>query len=321
MVLPATTAQPGTLADKYRSTATDAGVRWREPSGQKVFIPGEAAKMSDISTLCEQVCGVIHSGLSVAVAAGYKVDTAKVVNAKEAAKREFTFQESAMYHDWENGLDMGTWDFSANASTDPISDAKLKRFSRIAAALKILYKTGSITPTQAKGWTTRNQALMPICRAQCKILKAERDAAEKQDGVHPKELLEKRVLRRIQGLIGRRRNAWGVAWRKLNAEMSEGERCIRLRMSQLENGGKGTVRKAAPLHHTVRQTYRSMRCPRARNLAELAKGKRTVREMQPEPESEVPAGVQEGEGTGAVGQERPRKRMREEAPMKGIMLK
>lgn len=228
----------GSLADEYRRAATDASVRWDTPEGTVIWIPNEQCKTGDVATLCEQVCGVIRAGGSVAVAARAQIDTSKVVNHKQAAMKTFTFAEQAMFKDWENGLPMGEWDFAANASGDPINPAKLKRFTGFAAALCVLYKTQGNTPEQAKGWTIGNQALMPICWAQCKIMKAQRDAAGGQDGVDPKELLEKRVLNRIQGLIGRRRNAWGSAWRALNSKMSEAERCIQLRLRQLEHAGK-----------------------------------------------------------------------------------
>lgn len=245
----ATAPRLSNFDERYRQAAMQAIVNWDRTTGYFIHIPGDQCKSTELAQMCEDTLNVIHAGRSVAVAASGHMDTSKVVNAKDAAMARFTSMERAMFNDWENGLALVPWDFAANASPDPIREVKVAKYNNMAAALEALYKVTGITALQAKGWAVHNQHLMPLCIAMGKIHKAQRNATGGELGVDARELLEKRVLKRIQGLIGRRRNKWEQWWRTLSAAMKETEHALQVRMAQLENAGKGKAKPPLPAHH------------------------------------------------------------------------
>lgn len=215
-------SQP-TFDDLFPATAREPQVRYTSSAHHVITLPSEGTASSEFYNFAMSVTKCVNDGYSLAVAAGDSVDISKIVDYEQAARAMMETREMKMYDSWKGGLALDNWNFATNALALTSGSAAHRRFQNHALDLCTMYKCQGVTPEQAKAWTEKHQGWVPLLIAISKVRKARAHACGGEEGADPCQLTEKRMARRINGILGSRRAALGARVKRINRAITEAE--------------------------------------------------------------------------------------------------
>ncbi|PYI05317.1 hypothetical protein BO78DRAFT_371390 [Aspergillus sclerotiicarbonarius CBS 121057] len=225
-------------------------------------VPTETDDLEATFTKLEELAKVVKQGNSLALFTGLKLATQKARDPESVAKAQLTPHELMMYEAWKNMrtiqdtrqddggdckhdqdsrpvMNLPDFNWEENVAPVPQGAQSLKKFTRRAEAMDVVFGHQGATPENASWLTSNMISILPLIKAVTKVCNIGKHLENSNSDRHTRDLTEMEAaevetVRKLVAIAGKNRNREMAKIHRLTRSIEEAMLVLRGRAEALE---------------------------------------------------------------------------------------